>query len=89
MKLLLTPVPNAEAIAFLQDKAPVSRAVFDRLLPELKARAFTITGIEGASVLQKVRDRIAELPAGADWNAIKADIVNDLSPLHHQPQHRP
>lgn len=79
-EFLFTPVPHGEAIAFIRDKPAVSRAVFDRLLPELKARAFTISGIEVATVLQDVRDRIAEVPAGADWDTIKYEIADEIGP---------
>lgn len=79
-KYLLEPVPHEEAIAFIKSKPAVSRDVFDKFIPELKARAFTITGVESANVLQKVRDRIADLPAGANWDDVKNDIVKDLSP---------
>jgi SPP1 gp7 family putative phage head morphogenesis protein len=77
---LIEPVPHAEAMAFIAGKPAVTRDVFDQLLPELQARAFTITGVESANVLQGVRDRIAELPAGADWNDVKGDIIKDISP---------
>jgi hypothetical protein len=50
------------------------------MLPELRARAFVITGVEAANVAQTVRDRIAELPAGGDWDKLKKEIVNDISP---------
>jgi SPP1 gp7 family putative phage head morphogenesis protein len=79
-KYLLEPVPHEEAMAFIKNKPVVSREVFDKFLPELKARAFTISGVESANTWQKVRDRIAELPAGANWDDIKKDIVNDISP---------
>jgi SPP1 gp7 family putative phage head morphogenesis protein len=79
-KYLLEPVPHDEAIAFIKDKPAVSRDVFDHFLPDLKARAFTITGVESANVRQKIRDRIADLPAGANWDDVKKDIVADLSP---------
>ncbi len=78
---LFTPSPNEAAIRFLKDKPVVSRTVFDGLLPELRARAFTIAGITNMGVLRKLRDRIAELPAGADWDAIKGDIAAELSPF--------
>ncbi|WP_309400592.1 phage minor head protein [Cerasicoccus maritimus] len=79
-KFLLTPTPYEEAAQFIADKPVVSREIFDRLLPEVQARAFTITGIESADVLQTVRDRIAELPRGGDWNKIKAGILEDIGP---------
>lgn len=79
-EFLFEPVPHAEAIAFIQAKPAVTRDVFNRLLPELKARAFTITGVETATVLQDVRDRLADLPAGGDWDKIKHDIADTISP---------
>ncbi|MFW6217419.1 MAG: phage minor head protein, partial [Verrucomicrobiota bacterium] len=79
-QFLFQPSPATEAVEFLKSKAVVSREVFDELLPELKARAFAVSGIEDAEVLQRVRDRIADLPAGADWDAVKKDVVNEISP---------
>ncbi|MFZ4394167.1 MAG: phage minor head protein [Kiritimatiellia bacterium] len=87
---LLKPVPFDEAIAFLKAKPVLSSQVFRTLYPELQARAFTITGLEGAAnVMQAVRDRIAELPAGANWDEVKKDIVNDVSPFLVDPSADP
>ncbi len=79
--MLFKPVPHREAAKFLRDKPSVSRAVFDELLPELRARAFTVTGIEAANVLQDIRDRIADLPLGGDWDKIKRDLAEKISPF--------
>ncbi len=78
-EFLFGPVPHEEAIKFIADKPVVSREVFNKLLPELKARAFTISGIEGANAMQSIRDKIAELPAGGDWDTIKQQIADDLA----------
>jgi hypothetical protein len=80
MRELLKPVPHAEAMAFIRTKPAVSRQTFDRLLPELRSRAFTVSGIPAFDVLQKIRDRISELPGGAAWDDVKRDIASDLSP---------
>lgn len=78
---LLDPVPFQEAIDFVKGKGVIPAAVFRELSPELRARAFTISGLEGAAnVMQSVRDRIADLPAGASWNDVKKDLVNEISP---------
>lgn len=77
---LFKPVPHEQAMSFISNKPVIAQDVFAQLLPALKARAFTISGIESANVLQKVRDRIAELPSGANWDDIKADIATDMSP---------
>lgn len=76
----LKPVPHDEAAKLIADKAPVTRDIFDRMPDEIRARAFVVTGIESHDVLQSLRDRIAELPAGADWDSVKEDVVAGLSP---------
>jgi SPP1 gp7 family putative phage head morphogenesis protein len=80
-KFLFGPVPHAEAAKLIADKPVVVRAVFDKMLPEIRGRVFTITGVEFAEVLQTVRDRIAELPHGALWDDVKRDIADDISPF--------
>jgi SPP1 gp7 family putative phage head morphogenesis protein len=79
--ILTTPVPNEVAAAFVSDKQPMLRATFDRLLPELKARAICVTGIENLAAVQRVRDAIAEVPMGGDWETAKDKIVENLGGL--------
>jgi SPP1 gp7 family putative phage head morphogenesis protein len=76
----LTPVPHDEAAKLIEGKAIVTRDIFDRMPEEIQARAFVVPGIESHDVLQSLRDRIAELPRGADWDEVKKDVVADLSP---------
>jgi SPP1 gp7 family putative phage head morphogenesis protein len=76
-----TAQPHKEAIALIQSKAPVARAVFDAMLPELRGRAFAITGIEAAGVLRNARDAIAGLPAGKPWAEVKEDVLKEISPF--------
>jgi SPP1 gp7 family putative phage head morphogenesis protein len=78
--LFTTPVPNEVAVEHLKALAPVTREQFDRLLPELRAQAFTVTGVEDANVLQRLRDIIAELPAGGSWDEAKAKVLAEISP---------
>lgn len=78
--MLPQPVPHAEARRRIAGKPIVTRDVFEGLLPELQARAFLVTGVEHANVLQRVRDLTAELPAGGDFQDLKADILGELSP---------
>jgi SPP1 gp7 family putative phage head morphogenesis protein len=72
--------PHEEAAAIIANKPALPKHVFDALLPELKARAFTVTGIEDADVLQRVRDAIAEVPRGLRWDDAKANISAELDP---------
>lgn len=80
INFLTDPVPHEEARRRIADKPAVAREVFDNLPDELRARAFTITGIEDMDVVQAVRDEIAKLPAGADWNAVKKAVAAKISP---------
>ncbi|MES2596418.1 MAG: phage minor head protein [Verrucomicrobiota bacterium] len=77
---LLDPVPNDEARKWMESKPVVSRDVFDELLPELKARAFMVTGLEDANVAREIRDTIAKLPAGEDYEELKKTIAEKLGP---------
>jgi len=75
--------PHAEAVALIANKPAITRQVFDGLLPELRARAFTIAGVAAADVLQRVQDEIAGLAAGGEgntWDQAKQRIVDDLEP---------
>jgi SPP1 gp7 family putative phage head morphogenesis protein len=78
--MLTTAVPFEEAAAFLQGKPAVSRAIFDELLPELRARAFVITGVDRMDAVQAARDAIAEIPRGADWAQTKKALTAQLAP---------
>lgn len=80
LNFLTTPVPHEEARRRIADKPAVTRDVFDALPDEMKARAFTITGIEDHDILQGVRDELATLPAGADWGAVKKEIMARICP---------
>ena len=60
--------PHAEAAALIHDKPVVTQEVFAGLLPELRGRAFTISGVEGATVLQRNRDAIAGVATGGTWD---------------------
>ncbi len=88
-EFLFAPTPNQAAIAFIASKPALSREVFDKLLPELKARAFTISGVHSADIVQHARDAIAELPAGGDWNEIKGRIAPTLLPYFVDPNAEP
>lgn len=71
--------PHEEAIALLRGKPAFARAAFDKLLPELRARAITISGVESLKTIQRVQDEIATLPAGEDWETAKGRIVELLA----------
>lgn len=77
---LTEPVPNNQAVKWIENKTPVGARVFEQLLPELKGRAIAVAGIHSASVAREVRKAIASVPAGADWDKQKHLIADQISP---------
>lgn len=75
MKLFFSPVPHQEALDFLRTRPAVSRAVFDDLSDDLKAIAFVVTGIDDATQLQVVKNILAKLPAGTNYEDVKEQIM--------------
>jgi SPP1 gp7 family putative phage head morphogenesis protein len=80
-QILFGPVPHTEASDFIKDKPAVSRAVFEQMLPEVRARTFLVSGLVPLDIAQKLRDRIADIPDGGDWDKAKRDIADSLSPF--------
>jgi SPP1 gp7 family putative phage head morphogenesis protein len=80
MAFEFAPEPHEEAIGLIKGKPVATRRVFDGLLPELRGRVFTVTGIEAANTMQRLRDAIAELPAGSTWAEVKEKMLPDISP---------
>ena len=72
--------PHTEAIALIHGKPVVSSDVLLAILPEVRSRLFSISGIESPDVLRAVRDVVAFLPAGQTWNKTKRQIATLLSP---------
>lgn len=75
-----TIAPHQAAAKAIRGKRILSQDVFYGMLRELRGRAFTISGVTSANVMQKVRDRLAELPEGGNWEDIKEDIAQDMEP---------
>jgi SPP1 gp7 family putative phage head morphogenesis protein len=74
-------LPNEAAAATIGAKPALLKDVYAKLLPELRGRAFTVAGITRADTLQRIRDRIADLPRGGDWREIREDILTDITPF--------
>ena len=86
MDFLTDPTPHAEAIDFINSKTPVAAEVFKSMLPELRARAITVSGITSFDVLQRVREEIATVHAGANWDEAKKKLVEEIHPFLADPE---
>ena len=68
------PLPHEEAVARIAGLPLVSREVMDGMLPELRAYAFTITGLDVGDQMAKARDLIAAVPKGElTWDKAKKE----------------
>jgi SPP1 gp7 family putative phage head morphogenesis protein len=73
-------MPHEEARARIAELPLLTRDEFEQLLPELRAHAFTITGLDAFDQLRRVRDELAAVPAGsATWQQAKQRIADELS----------
>ncbi len=84
MEADFSPAPHREAVTLITGKPVVVKRVFNQLLPEIKARAFTVAGIESANCMQRIRDAVAAVPLGGKegmtWDQAKKSIVDELDP---------
>lgn len=75
---MLTVRANEGAVAFIRAKAAISPESYGRLPAQLKLRAFTTAAASDVHTLRAVLDALADLPAGADWNAKRREIAGLL-----------
>lgn len=78
MALITEPIPYEEAARIVAEKQIMSKAAFDTFCDELKARAFTVAGLEDLRMVQEIRDAIAELPMGTPWEDVKRQVADKL-----------
>lgn len=71
--------PNRRAAASIRDRVRTRRDVFDTLLPEMKARAFEVTGIDDMHALGRVQESIARIPEGGDWRTARKQVAAELT----------
>ena len=77
--IAFTPVRPTEAIQFLRDKVPVTRAQFDQLSDAAKARAFTVSGLASVDLVEIVhRSMIEALEKGTPLKEWKATVSQAL-----------
>ena len=74
-----TPMPHDEAVKRIASLPIVSREVMQGLLPELRAHAFTVSGLTKASQLSRVKKILESVPAGANWDDAKKQVVGELA----------
>lgn len=74
----IEPVPFKEAAEIIRGRPAVDQKVFKQMIPEIRARTFLISGIEDMKVAQEIRDLVAELPLGGDWDALRQQITTKL-----------
>lgn len=75
-----SPLPHTDAVNRIAGLPLVSREVLDGMLPELRAYAFTVTGLDVGDQMAKVRDHIQAVPAGEKtWEKARKEIAAELA----------
>ena len=78
-KLSIETFPNKAAADYIRGKAVADPKNFGALPNQLKQRAFAVAGIEQLDAVKKIRDTVAKLPEGANWDEVKKEIAEDIS----------
>ena len=80
-KLQIETFPNEAAAEYIRGKAVADPKNFGALPNQLKQRAFTVAGIEQMDAVKRIRDAVAKLPEGANWDEAKKEIAGLISPF--------
>lgn len=78
--MTLTIAENKTAADYISGKAVMFPGTFASMPAEIKSRSFSVAKIYDFDVLRDMRDAIAKLPKGGDWNEIKNHLAADISP---------
>lgn len=81
MALLFSPLPHTDAAERISSLPVLLRPDFDQLLPELRAYAFTVSGLTQLGAIVEAREKIAKVTTGeTTWDRAKRDLAGELSP---------
>lgn len=78
------PLPPEEALAWWQNKVPVSRAEFENMTAEARARAFTVSGLHRLDQVSMVHKALGDsIAAGRPMAEFQRDIAKKLDGKHN------
>ena len=80
-QLKIETFPNKAAADYIRGKAVADPKNFGKLPDQLKQRAFAAAGIEQLDVLRRLRNAVAKLPEGANWDEVKKELAAEISPF--------
>ena len=70
--------PNREVAGNVRDRMAVRMDAYAKMLPEIRARAFAVSGIEDMKQLHRIEEAIARIPEGGDWKEARKEIAAEL-----------
>ena len=70
--------PNREVAGNVRDRMAVRMDAYAEMLPEIRARAFAVSGIEDMKQLHRIEEAIARIPEGGDWKEARKEIAAEL-----------
>lgn len=63
---------------YTRGRARTDTETFVQMLPELRARAFAVQGIDDFAQLKRIQNSVAKLPEGGDWKTLQKEIAAEL-----------
>lgn len=70
--------PNKGAAGSLRSRTLVRMDEYEAMQPQIRARAFAVSGIEDMKALARIRDAVAKVAEGKDWTEARKEIAAEL-----------
>ncbi len=71
--------PNKKQAERIRSRVLTRAAVVKAMAPELRSRAFAVSGIEDARLLDEIRELCASVPEGENWRTARRKIEDKLA----------
>lgn len=69
---------NDAAVSAISDRMVVRRSILDRMLPEVRGRAFAVAELEDLNCVRRINDALAKTPTGGDWKEARKTTSEEL-----------
>lgn len=70
---------NERASDWMRGRVAVKSSVMKKMDPEIRARAFAVSGVQDMKVLAQIQELIAKLTDGKSWEDVKQNIAAEIN----------
>lgn len=71
---------HESAASYMRGKVILGQKEFKTLAPHLKSRALAVAGVESETTLANIREYLASVNEGEDWEEVKKKVIIQVAP---------